>query len=562
VASGVNSTTSSVPPNVVAGREALGRREWPEALAHFESAVAEGPMPEALEGLSQAAYVLGEGGRSLEARERAFALYLKAGRPAEAARTATWLGLAYISGHGADAVSSGWLQRARRLLEDLPPGPEHAWLTFWEGHLALIFQGDVETARLKASEARELGRRLGLADVETMGEALEGLRLVGEGRIEEGMRRLDGTTTAVLAGEIDDLDAAGQACCYMLTACEQVWDYERALQWCDRVVDLMRRWGAKVSLSFCRLHYASAFLWRGDHAGAEAEIEAMIEELATVAPVSLGQGHALLGELRRRQGRREEAIALFAKHDTQPLSLLGRAALALDAEPQDAEAAVRLLERFLRQLSSEDATSRAPALRQLVRARLDLGQREEARAALADLRAIAATAGTGALRAAARGGEGLCAAAAGDHGEAANAFEDAVDLYRRAGSPYESALARLDLAAALRALGRGADAEAEARAARVVFEGIGAGGEVGRADRFLSTPPAALAAKEGAVPGLSPRENEVLGLVTRGLSNPEIAERLFLSEHTVKRHVANILAKLGLPSRAAAAAHAARKGAV
>ena len=174
-------STSSVPPNVVAGREALGRREWPEALALFESAVAEGPMPEALEGLSQAAYVLGEGGRSLEARERAFALYLKAGRPAEAARTATWLGLAYISGHGADAVSNGWLQRARRLLEDLPPGPEHAWLTFWEGHLALLFQGDAETARRKASEARELGRRLGLADVDTMGDGARGAAARGRG---------------------------------------------------------------------------------------------------------------------------------------------------------------------------------------------------------------------------------------------------------------------------------------------------------------------------------------------------------------------------------------------
>ena len=201
------------------------------------------------------------------------------------------------------------------------------------------------------------------------------------------------------------------------------------------------------------------------------------------------------------------------------------------------------------------ASSSAPAC--------DLGRLEEARGALVDLQAIAAAAGTGALRAAARAGEGLCAAAVGDHGEAVSAFEDAVDDYRRAGSPYESALARLDLAAALRALGRGSDAEHEARAARAAFEAIGAAGEVGRADRFLNTSPAApCPAPEGSVPGLSPRENEVLGLVALGLSNPEIAERLFLSEHTVKRHVANILAKLDLPSRAAAAAHAARKGTV
>ena len=53
---------------------------------------------------------------------------------------------------------------------------------------------------------------------------------------------------------------------------------------------------------------------------------------------------------------------------------------------------------------------------------------------------------------------------------------------------------------------------------------------------------------------LSTREREVLNLIAEGLSNPTIAERLKLSEHTVKRHVANILLKLDLPTRAAAAA--------
>ncbi|MBV1797677.1 alpha/beta fold hydrolase [Siccirubricoccus sp. G192] len=57
---------------------------------------------------------------------------------------------------------------------------------------------------------------------------------------------------------------------------------------------------------------------------------------------------------------------------------------------------------------------------------------------------------------------------------------------------------------------------------------------------------------------LSAREREILRLVARGLSNSAIAADRALSEHTVKRHVANILTKLGLPTRAAAAALAAR----
>ena len=58
---------------------------------------------------------------------------------------------------------------------------------------------------------------------------------------------------------------------------------------------------------------------------------------------------------------------------------------------------------------------------------------------------------------------------------------------------------------------------------------------------------------------LSGREREVLGLVAEGASNPQIAVQLALSEHTVKRHVANILLKLDMPTRAAAAGLAARQ---
>ena len=59
---------------------------------------------------------------------------------------------------------------------------------------------------------------------------------------------------------------------------------------------------------------------------------------------------------------------------------------------------------------------------------------------------------------------------------------------------------------------------------------------------------------------LSKREREVVRLVAAGLTNAEIAAQLVLSEHTVHRHVSNILAKLGTRSRAAAASAAAQRG--
>jgi DNA-binding NarL/FixJ family response regulator len=67
------------------------------------------------------------------------------------------------------------------------------------------------------------------------------------------------------------------------------------------------------------------------------------------------------------------------------------------------------------------------------------------------------------------------------------------------------------------------------------------------------------AAADEASP-LSSRETEILRLVATGMSNREIATTLVLSEHTVHRHIANILRKLAQSTRAAAATQALRAG--
>ena len=80
---------------------------------------------------------------------------------------------------------------------------------------------------------------------------------------------------------------------------------------------------------------------------------------------------------------------------------------------------------------------------------------------------------------------------------------------------------------------------------------------------FLEAPAGAQLNGNGNGNGASPltsRETEVLRLVAAGLNNRQIASSLVVSEHTVHRHVANILRKLAQPSRAGAAAHAARVG--
>ncbi|MGE5408255.1 MAG: alpha/beta fold hydrolase [Syntrophothermus sp.] len=67
-------------------------------------------------------------------------------------------------------------------------------------------------------------------------------------------------------------------------------------------------------------------------------------------------------------------------------------------------------------------------------------------------------------------------------------------------------------------------------------------------------------ARQPGEPDLTRREAEILALIASGLSDRQIAERLVLSPHTVHRHVANLRTKLGLPTRAAAVAAAARRG--
>jgi DNA-binding CsgD family transcriptional regulator len=186
--------------------------------------------------------------------------------------------------------------------------------------------------------------------------------------------------------------------------------------------------------------------------------------------------------------------------------------------------------------------ARAPALELLAHACAARRDPAAGEAALGPLRAAAARAGTAPLLARADLAAGLVAAAAGRHDEARVRLEDAVDGFGAAGVPYELAAARNALAASFAAVGRHADAERERRAAAGALDAL-----------------RAAARRPPPLPELSAREREVLELVAGGATNREVAERLVLSEHTVHRHVANILRKLDLPSRTAAAAVLARE---
>ena len=139
-------------------------------------------------------------------------------------------------------------------------------------------------------------------------------------------------------------------------------------------------------------------------------------------------------------------------------------------------------------------------------------------------------------------------------------LETALAAFVDAGIPYRAAQTRLLLAQVLAPSDREV-AGAEARTALSVFEDLGAGRDADAAAalmRELGVKSARTGPKN--VGRLTRREQEVLALLGEGLSNPEIAGRLFLSRKTVEHHVARILSKLGLRGRAEAAALVARGG--
>jgi DNA-binding NarL/FixJ family response regulator len=519
---------------------------WSAARTAFQRSLESTGTPEAWEGLSWAAWWLDDAETVFDARSTAYRLYRERGEAASAARMATWLASDELDFHGAASVASGWLGRARRLLEPLEPGPDHGWLAFHEGYVAHL-AGDLAEARRLAAVAAEHGRRLGVADLEMLGLALEGAALVASAQVAEGMRSLDEATATALEGEAEIPISAAWACCFLVSACSAVRDFGRATEWCDRIAEFAERFGSRYMLAFCRAEYGAVHLWRGRWQEAEAELEAAVDDFARSRPAWAGGPLLGLAELRRRQGRVEEADGLLQRAGGGAGAQVARARLALDRG--DARRAAELLERVLRQAPAERALGRVPSLELLVRARVVSGELDAAAAALDELRTLTLLVGTEPLAAAADVAEGVLESARGEHERARALLEDALDAFERHGAPYEAALTRIELGASLTALGRGEEAQLEVASAAASLRELGASVPVDEAPEVA-----------GLVQALTPREREVLLLVADGLTNRQIAERLVVSEHTVHRHVTNILRKLDLPTRTAAAAHAVRAG--
>jgi DNA-binding CsgD family transcriptional regulator len=382
-----------------------------------------------------------------------------------------------------------------------------------------------------------------------------GASLVQADRTDEGMVLLDEALTVVTGGEIDDFITAQEVFCQLFAACEHARDVVRADQWIRVGEEIAERGRLPAVAAFCHTHYGAILTAAGRWPEADIALTDAVRLWGLGHRALQGGALVRLAELRVRQGRLEEAEQLLGGLNGQ-----ARAAAPLAAIHLARGHPLRARDTLERALDEVDPlnTAAAPLLALLVDAHIAANLLEEAAAAAEQLTACAAGHPTDYLSAAAALACGQVDRAAGSR-DPCGWLHEALASFTRAEMPMELARARLELANAL-APDRPEIAIAEARAALEAFEGLHAARHADAAAALLRklgvrVTTAAASRSDGT---LTKREAEVLGLLGHGLSNPEIAERLYVSRKTAEHHVGKILAKLGLRSRAEAAAYAVR----
>jgi DNA-binding CsgD family transcriptional regulator len=538
-----------------AGAEALQRGRWSEARVAFEASIADGETAQARLGLATALWWLGDNRASVKHCTTAYSLFRRSGDIDGAVESALWLAITYKANFANFAAANGWIARAERLLGPVQSGPAHAWLWVTKAYR----MADLDGAEVLTQRALDLARDIGDVDLELNAASQLGLIRVSKGDVAGGFALLDESMAAALGGEPSNLNTVVYTCCDMLNACELTNDAKRAAQWCQVADEFVESYGCPFLYAECRIYYGSVLTATGRWVDAERELGAGVLITAGACPGLHRRALTRLANLRIRQGRLEEAEQLlddvggFA--DTESDVALSVAALRLARG--DGAGASRLLEHRWRTMERHRAHLTA-ALDLLVDARLSVGDVDEAAAAAARLAAVAAH-GDDHLAAVALAARGRVAVAMGDVETAIALLDDAVGRFSLIEVPFETARTHFEIGRLL-AWSQPDLAIDHARRALAGFAQLGAARDADRVAALLRSMGVASAAGRRGAGVLTAREQEVLELLGHGLSNPEIAARLYVSRKTAAHHVSRILTKLNLRSRAAAAAFATLEG--
>jgi DNA-binding CsgD family transcriptional regulator len=529
------------------GWDALAAADFERARSCFERALAEQETAEALDGLSQATHFLRRYDEATRLKERAFVAYREAGEPTRAADAARWLAFLHGTYRGDYAVASGWMARAESVLEGVEECAAHGWLVL---DLSVFSRDSAERER-RAVSALAIARRFGDADLEFDAIALLGETYVATGRVAEGMKLLDEAMAAVTGGEVAAHGAIGEICCRLLSACEHAMDVRRAEEWIGALTRYVA-WTDFV-VPTCRTHYGGILVALGRWPEAEAELSEALETFRRGYRGDSTFPLVRLADLRVRQGRFEEAERLLEGAEWHPVAR--RSAAVIARARGDLKLAEELVQLCFEGADPADPVC-APFLGLLVEIQLERGEAAAAEDTLGRLQTLAANAGDELVTALAELARG-CVHAARDDDRALADLRRALERLSALQLPLEAARARLELARAL-AGGSSEAAAAEARLSLGAFERLGAARDADRAAALLRELGAGGRSHGRGHGVLTPRESEVLTLLAGGMTNADIATRLVISRRTAEHHVANVLAKLGMKSRAEAAAYAAR----
>ena len=533
---------------ITSARAAYARRDWPAARLGLLSARTTHDLElRDLDALAEAMWWLGNIPESLSVAEELYRGLAGSGDHPAAAMKAIILSLQWGS-RGDLMVASGWLNRARRLLQDLPEGPEHGYLLYLESAMSLDLEEDPGPARAAAARLDALAHRLADPTLGCLARVLAGLAGVRAGRTEDGFSELDEAMLPVLAGDVAPV-WSGDIYCTVIHLCHQLGDLARTRAW----TDALEHWTASQSATFlytgvARIHELQLVSAEGGWDAVEREMGASSDNLVDAHGWMAGAGYYELGEVRRLRGNSAGALAAY------------RRAREIGVDPQPGEALLHhaagdgtlALNQLRAALGESRLLDRARLL--LPAAELALDQREPllAETLTAELEQTAARFAAAGIQAWACQARGAVLLATGRPHEALPFLDAAARTYRGQRARYRTARIHELLGACRRNLGQTGAAEADLATALAIYRQLGAIPDVARLESATSG--------GTARGGLTARECEVLALISTGASNRQVAEGLVISEKTVGRHLANIFGKIGVTTRTAAAGWAREHG--
>ncbi len=529
------------------GRQAFSKQAWTDAYNFLSSADDKASLnADDLELLAKAAYLIGKESVYTEIWARAHQKFLDQDETERAAYSAFWLGMLLFF-RGEHAQGSGWIARAERLIEKHNQEcAEQGFLLIPQG-LQHLRKGDGETAYKLFSRATEVGNRFNNPDLITLGLLGSGQALIQLTKFSKGTTLLDEAMVAVVSDETSPI-VSGIIYCAVIETCQKIYDLQRAQEWtealsrwCTSQPDLIPYRGQ------CLVRRAEIMQIHGEWPDAMNEIQQACKLSQASNPPATGEAFYRQGELYRLRGKLSKAEEAY-----QQASRWGR-------NPQPGLALVRLAQGKIEAAKTaiqhvadetQERMARSRILPAHVKIMLTAKELPSAKKGAEELAKIAAEIGAPFLKAIAAQAQGRVLLASAKPGAALKKLRQSWAVFKKIEALYESTRTQVLIGLACRNLGDDDTANMELDAARSIFQQLGAVPDLTMVNSLISP------TESGKTHGLTPRELEVLELLTTGKTNKAIGEKLYISERTVDRHVSNIFGKLKVESRAAATAYA------